>query len=210
MSEEKSMNKSTLGFIAIAAGLIGMLLGYSVTDKSDATSATSTNQPASVTATPMTGGQGALAYRYIADSEFTNIKQDEFGRAAPYNIGENIQKSDKAFKEQTMEIELALDATVEYKLVMEQGDSAVYEWSVDDGEVYTDFHAHPPGEGEFFTRYSETEGNSDQGAIVAAYSGQHGWFWLNISDEPVTVVLKVAGFYDDLIEIDLEAEAAGY
>jgi len=206
MSEEKSLNKSTLAFIAIAAGLIGMLLGYSVTDKSAASPAATPTQSASTVSTASTGAAGALAYRYIADSEFTSIKRDEFGRAAPYNIGENIQTSDKAFKELTMEIELPLDATVEYKLLMDQGDAAVYEWSVDDGEVYTDFHAHPPGEGEFFTRYSETEGDSDQGAIVAAYSGQHGWFWLNISDKPVTVVLKVAGFYDDLIEIDLEAE----
>lgn len=206
MSEENSLNKSTLAFIAIAAGLIGMLLGYSVTDKSAAAPA----QSASTETTPNNIATGALAYRYIADSEFTNIKRDEFGRAAPYNIGENIQTSEKPFKEQTMEINLPLDGTVEYKLLMDQGDAAVYEWTVDGGEVYTDFHAHPPGDGEFFTRYSETESASDQGAIVAAYSGQHGWFWLNISDEPVTVILKVAGFYDDLIKIDLEAEGTSY
>jgi len=138
MSEEKSLNKSTLAFIAIAAGLIGMLLGYSVTDKSAASPAATPTQSASTVSTASTGAAGALAYRYIADSEFTSIKRDEFGRAAPYNIGENIQTSDKAFKELTMEIELPLDATVEYKLLMDQGDAAVYEWSVDDGEVYTD------------------------------------------------------------------------
>ncbi len=191
------MNKSTLGFVVIAAGLIGMLLGYSVTNKGD--SPTGTTQ---VTSPQNTTNTEALSYRYIPDSEFTNITMDEFGRAAPYNIGENIQKSTKELKKQTIEINLELDATVEYKLIMEQGDSASYSWSVDGGEVYTDFHAHPPGTGEFFTRYSETEGDSDQGTIVAAYAGQHGWFWMNISDEPVTIILKVAGFYDDLIEID--------
>ena len=211
MTEEKSMNKSTLGFIAIAAGLIGMLLGYSVTNKGDDASAgTSTGAATTTTAAATTvKSDGALPYRFIADSEFTDISMDEFGRPAPYNIGENIQSSQKVYKQQTLEVPLALDQTVEYKAVMEQGDSIVYEWSVDDGEVYTDFHAHPPGEGDFFTRYSEIEGSSDQGAIVAAYDGQHGWFWLNISDQPITITLKVAGFYDDLIEIDLEAEG-GY
>ena len=51
-------------------------------------------------------------------------------------------------------------------------------------------------ETDFFTRYSEGEASSDSGSIVAAYKGQHGWFWLNISDQPVTITLEVAGFSD--------------
>jgi len=202
MSENKTMNKSTLGFIAIAAGLVGALLGYSVTGKGNSTAPANTVVASSADANTV----ATLPYRYLADSAFQDFEMDEFGRAAPYSIGENFQNPEKPFKQETLEINLALDQTVEYKAVMEQGDSIVYEWSVDNGEVYTDFHGHPPGEGEFFTRYSETEGEADQGAIVAAYDGQHGWFWLNISDNPVTVTLTVAGFFDEVIEVDLEAE----
>jgi len=38
---------------------------------------------------------------------------------------------------------------------------------------------------------------------MAAYTGQHGWFWLNIADGPTTVTLEVSGFYDEIVEIDL-------
>jgi hypothetical protein len=38
---------------------------------------------------------------------------------------------------------------------------------------------------------------------MAAYTGQHGWFWLNIADGPTTVTLDVNGFYDEIVEIDL-------
>lgn len=200
MTQENSLNKSSLILIAIAAGLIGLLLGFGASKNSGPEVVASTAENSS------TNVAGALPFRNIKESEFENIKYDEYGKAAPYNIGENFSGSDKPFKQETLEIELALDQTVEYKAIMDQGDSIVYEWSVEDGELYTDFHAHPAGTGEFFTRYSETEGSSDQGAIVAAYGGQHGWFWLNISDEPVTVVLKVAGFFDEIIEVDLEAE----
>jgi len=202
MSDEKSLNKSTLGFIAIAAGLVGMLLGFGVSNKDKTTTA---SKPV-VTSATTANAIGALPFRFIADSEFENITKDEFGRAAPYNIGENFQHSEKVFKQQTLEINLALEQTVEYKAVMEQGDAIVYEWSVENGEVYSDFHGHPPSAKEFYTRYAETEGDSNQGAIVAAYDGQHGWFWLNISDNPVTVTLKIAGFFDDVIEVDLNAE----
>jgi len=205
MTDNSAMNKSTLAFIVIAACLVGALFGYGVTDKDQPTLQAKTTVESGSSA----NSNGALPYRFITDAEFSDIKFDEFGTAIPYNIGENVQTSKKPFKRETLEVKLALDETTEYKVVMQQGDSIVYEWHVNNGEVYTDFHAHPPGEGEFFTRYSETEGDSNQGSIVAAYDGQHGWFWMNISDNPITISLTVAGFFDEIIEIDLESEA-GY
>ena len=94
--------------------------------------------------------------------------------------------------------------TVEYKAVMQQGDSIAFRWSTDGGEMYYDFHAHDEAFGpEFFTRYDEGEGTERSGTIVAAYDGQHGWFWLNLEAEPTTITLEVSGFYDEVVEIDL-------
>jgi hypothetical protein len=31
---------------------------------------------------------------------------------------------------------------------------------------------------------------------VAPVEGIHGWFWLNLTGEPLTVTLKISGFYD--------------
>ena len=57
---------------------------------------------------------------------------------------------------------------------------------------------------EFLDRVLEGEGDARKGAILAAYDGQHGWFWLNIADGPATVTLNVAGFYSEIIKIDAE------
>ena len=90
---------------------------------------------------------------------------------------------------------------------MDQGEVLLYEW-IADGEVYYDFHAHEAkGNPDFWTRYSEGEGTADQGSIVAPYQGQHGWFWMNIEERPITIKLTIAGYYDELTEIDMQAEA---
>ena len=82
----------------------------------------------------------------------------------------------------------------------------LYHWEAN-GDVYYDFHAHQEaGDPDFFTRYVAGEGQQDKGSIVALYQGQHGWYWLNISDGPVKISLAVAGYYSKLIKIDLEAE----
>ncbi len=87
---------------------------------------------------------------------------------------------------------------------MQQGDSIVFHWSTDGGQAYYDFHAHDEAFGpEFYTRYNQGEGSEDSGSIVAAYAGQHGWYWLNLETEAITITLEVAGFYDELIEIGL-------
>jgi hypothetical protein len=38
---------------------------------------------------------------------------------------------------------------------------------------------------------------------MAAFTGQHGWFWLNLSQGPVVIELNVSGFYDKIVEIEL-------
>lgn len=127
---------------------------------------------------------------------------DEFGRAVPAFNGENILQSTKDMKSESLTIALDVDGFVEYKALMDQGDTLVYSWRVQDGNVYYDFHSHPPDtDPDFFTRYKEGEGASDKGAVLAAYTGQHGWYWLNLEDQLVTIDLEVAGFYDEIVEI---------
>lgn len=40
------------------------------------------------------------------------------------------------------------------------------------------------------------------GDLVAAFSGNHGWFWRNRGDAPVTVTLRVAGGYSEVKRFD--------
>ena len=31
-----------------------------------------------------------------------------------------------------------------------------------------------------------------------SFAGEHGWYWLNYNDFPVTITLTVTGFFDDI------------
>ena len=197
------MGKSTLVLVTIAALGLGALIGTSLVDKTESESVAAEAAPTGAAPTTVASTGGAPAFRYLSPDS-VSVEHDEYGQAQPVANGENFIARDRGLKTEILEIALDLDATVEYKALMQQGDSISFRWSTD-GEAYYDFHAHDEAFGdEFFTRYAEGEGSSSAGSIVAAYDGQHGWFWLNISDAPITITLEVMGFYDEIIEIDLQ------
>lgn len=193
------MNRSTMIFTLISALLIGGVVGLSFN---------SDNQPQTegIEAEPrlVSSNNVSLDFRFIDPNDFV-VEEDDFGVSLPSTLGENFIDSDKVFKHETLLVELPLDGAVEYKVEMEQSDSIVFQWAVVEGEVYSDFHGHPKDdETGFFTRYLESEGIQSSGSIVAPYKGQHGWFWLNIADHPITIELVVAGFYDQIVMLPLE------
>ena len=103
----------------------------------------------------------------------------------------------------TMSVELDLDAETEIKMVLTEGSMVVYDWEVVDGIVYSDFHGHTPEFGdEFWVRYREDQQGtaSGHGSLLAPFSGEHGWYWVNLSDGPVTINLTVTGYVDDMID----------
>lgn len=190
------MGKSTLVLVTLAALGLGALIGSSLLDEAEIAGESSGPEVAD------TGG--APAFRFLSPDSVT-VEKDEYGQALPVADGENFIARDSEIKTEIVTITLELDAVTEYKALMQQGDSIAFRWSTDGGDAYYDFHAHDAAFGEeFFTRYAEGEGTSNAGSIVAAYGGQHGWFWMNISDGPLTITLEVSGFYDEIIEIDLE------
>lgn len=103
---------------------------------------------------------------------------------------------------ESLEISIPAEAETEVKLWMETAQAVVYTWSVDRGTIYSDFHGHTPDAGpDFFVRYIEhQETNGGNGSLAAPFTGEHGWYWLNYNDFPVTVTLTVNGYYDDIID----------
>lgn len=84
----------------------------------------------------------------------------------------------------------------EYKLVMQAGAVATYEFVVDGGVI--NFDAHGEGEGQSLT-YEEGRGvASDTGELVPPVSGTHGWFFRNRGTENVVVTLRTGGDYQEL------------
>lgn len=140
------------------------------------------------------------------DPATAEVPFDEYGRSLPVLDGANHLSYESTFKTETIEITIPGDSEIEYKAIMKEGETLLYSWSAN-GDLYFDFHAHEAeGNPDFWTRYLEGEGRKDSGSIVAPYDGQHGWYWLNLMEGDTTVQLQVSGYYDEVIEIDLENE----
>lgn len=107
-------------------------------------------------------------------------------------------------RNETKTITLEPGQQTEVKAVMDAAQVIVYSWKAQGGQVYTDFHGHEPDAGESFVRYEEQQsGTEGHGSLVAPFSGEHGWFWLNISEKPVTITLQVSGYHREIKDYGL-------
>jgi len=103
----------------------------------------------------------------------------------------------------TLQITIPAGKETEVKVKMHMSKVVAFSWQVGNNDkVYSDYHGHDPSFGaEFFVRYKEDqESNSGNGTLTAPFDGEHGWFWLNINDHPVTLLLTVTGYFDDLVD----------
>jgi hypothetical protein len=87
------------------------------------------------------------------------------------------------------------------KLRMRRGAQARYAWSVNAGNVNFDTHGEPPNAPRgFYHGYGTGRAATrDEGTLVAAFDGTHGWFFRNRSGRAVTVTLRTEGDYEALI-----------
>ena len=100
------------------------------------------------------------------------------------------------------EITFALDPGqgIEIKLVMEEGAVAQFEWAVEGGEV--NFDLHGDGSGNEISYEKGRAVAEATGKLTAAFTGNHGWFWRNRGDAPVSVTLRVNGAYSEIKRYD--------
>lgn len=91
---------------------------------------------------------------------------------------------------------LASGEGIEVKLVMDEGQTARFEWTANGGVV--NFDTHGDGGGNSIS-YEQGRGVPDQtGELTAAFTGNHGWFWRNRTEAPVTLTLRTAGDYAEM------------
>jgi hypothetical protein len=84
----------------------------------------------------------------------------------------------------------------EIKLRMNEGDKALYAWTVQGGVV--NYDTHGDGSGRSISYVKGRGVPADEGELVAAFTGHHGWFWRNRGQAGVTVVLRTGGTYSDI------------
>ena len=112
-------------------------------------------------------------------------------------------------KHRTVRIEINVKPReeLEYKAKLAAGEALLYSWTTrGGGPVHYEFHGEPT-EGEwpkgYFRSYEVVESaDTANGSFVAPFTGMHGWYWRNLSDEPLTIVLEVSGYFTKLGRIE--------
>lgn len=140
-------------------------------------------------------GSGALAGGAVSQSDWNELP-----------LADGVFREYAAeYRTDVIDIPLGVRGELEYKLGMKEGDSIVYQWDAvdlaDPAQLYAEFHGHTervgdaPGDLMF---YRKAAGGSERGALVAPFTGIHGWYLRNDADEAIVVRLKVSGFYEIL------------
>lgn len=117
----------------------------------------------------------------------------------------NIKKSkgdssQTAQNHATRKITLKPSEAAEIKVTMNQGEVITYTWKVDKGHLNFDVHADKPGI-KYFNYSKGKKVTGDIGNIIAEFTGKHGWFWRNRSEETVTVTLEIKGQFGEVIRV---------
>lgn len=108
----------------------------------------------------------------------------------------SLFKSPAPYRTDEMTITLAAGEGAEIKAEMQAGERMVFSWTSSGGGVDVDMHGESldktSGDRSYWTGEFETAGH---GAFEAPMPGNHGWFWQNLNDDPVTITVKTSGFY---------------
>ncbi len=84
---------------------------------------------------------------------------------------------------------------IEIKLVMDKGAIASFAWSANGSVLNYDTHGDGGGNSISYKKGRGEPG--EEGELTAAFTGNHGWFWRNRTQSPVTLTLKTWGDYRD-------------
>jgi hypothetical protein len=93
--------------------------------------------------------------------------------------------------------ELEPGGFVEFKYRLEAGQAMVYSWTASywvRSEMHSEADGAAEGTAEFFEVVERALRRN--GSYVAPFPGIHGWYWLNETDRPVTVMLNTSGFFE--------------
>lgn len=113
---------------------------------------------------------------------------------APSNINPALQN-----RTDQLSITLAPGQGTEVKMVMKAGAQANFSWTANGSILNYDTHGDGGGQS---VSYEKGRGvASDNGTLVAAFDGNHGWFWRNRTEQDVTVTLNTQGDYVELNHI---------
>ncbi len=133
--------------------------------------------------------------------ELTGLKN--LAGPAGHLTGQIARYYDAPYRSDVIEIPFVPDgdeggfSQLEYKVRMAEGQALIYSWEAvgaGEGEFYFDLHSETAD--EHVIEFKQELAARSDGALIAPTDGVHGWYWQNRSANPVTVRLKISGFYE--------------
>jgi len=91
---------------------------------------------------------------------------------------------------------LAPGEGTEIKMRMKEGEKALYVWMVEGGIV--NYDTHGDGSGRSLSYVKGRGISTDEGELIAAFTGNHGWYWRNRGAAGVKLTLRTRGTYSDI------------
>lgn len=107
-----------------------------------------------------------------------------------------IVPQERTFQTETVEFTVGPREGMEYKYRLDKGEALLYSWRTPTPVAY-EFHAEPDGAPRGYAQtYEKNQASQASGTLTAPFSGIHGWYWENLSDQAITVILTTAGYYN--------------
>lgn len=107
-----------------------------------------------------------------------------------------IVPQERTFQTETVEFQVAPREGMEYKYRLDKGEALLYSWRTPTPVAY-EFHAEPDGAPRGYAQtYEKAQASEASGTLTAPFSGIHGWYWENLSNQAITVTLTTAGYYN--------------
>jgi hypothetical protein len=103
----------------------------------------------------------------------------------PASAAMRLQEFNQPFRKDGLDLTLEAHGELQYRIAMHAGATLIYSWTADRGVVSYQFADQDPG-----------RATDARGAFVAQSSGWYRWRWTNPGETPVTIHLKLNGYYE--------------
>ena len=124
-----------------------------------------------------------LAFVVMASVHFWKVQRPPVPSAAKLPASARILL--QPFRKDALELTLAANGELQYRVAMQAGATLVYSWSAGHRTISYRFANQKPG-----------LAGEAHAAFVAQSSGWYVWRWSNPRAEPVAIHLKLSGYYE--------------
>ncbi len=98
-----------------------------------------------------------------------------------------------------LSVTLDPDKSTEIKITMTKGTMVDFTWSTNGAQAFYDLHADSKEVN--YHIYEKGTAQTKSGTLTAEFTGNHGWYWKNRTNAPITITLKATGHYQDIKEM---------